>query len=982
VTLISRIVYIFIFCLVFDAVYAQQQIKICALRVDFQPDQNPLTTGDGLFLYDSSRVTPYTIDPPPHDRSYFQDQILAVNNYYQAASRGLLQIKGTVFPRVQNSAYRLPHDMGYYNPNTTVAENNRQLAQLFFDALTVADQDSQIHFNDFDLVTIFHAGVGKDIDFGFDSTPQDLPSLYLNPDFFAAVLDTDFTGIAVDNGTVQIDRGIIMPETESQEGLEIAITGIFASNIGNYLGLYDLFSPSTKKSGIGRFGLMDVGLFNLYGLVPAIPCAYSRKLLDWDIPQILDIPRDTVYVNRFDGISRMGTTVYQIPINNEEYYLVEYRGDNSVKIDSLYAVLAENRPAPPTYLELLKTYFAQAIEVSDSTGVLLKIKDYDWGLPGAGILIWHIDESVIAAKGPLNAVNDDRNNRGVDLEEADGSQDIGYDYTIVEPGYRSEQGTWLDFWFDGNPAPLYRNEFSPHSAPNTLTNRVFANSHITLKNFSAAEGTRMSFTYQRDYFEPGFPIRLEETGNASTYGSPLTVPLTGFMNPVIFTTNDSGQIFAFTAAGKGLLTTGNHLVAEMLRKERPAISFADQDGDSQADQLIACVQSGLIQGFSLQDQNADSLLDTLFSVHINQRLTTPPIVQNPYFYIGLQNNRVYRFTFSGQIDSIYQFNKVINGLTVISTDDLVVSTLSDSLDYLPPTVVDLNSDGRMDRVFFDRNTQIKIELYGNSVKDVELPGRIVAAPAFGDANGDGYYEIFFNLADQVYGLYFNGAMVNNFPIHPSLLAGEQLCGTPLLFDVDGDMHTDILTCTTQGQVLAFNLQGHLLDGFPFSTGEHPTGSPVAVDYDNDDRMELFVETTSGDIFGWQLETSATGNKVWWNQASANYRQNNFLTTLLEPREFTGPDLLPAGSVYNYPNPNTADFTLIRYYLREEARVQFRIFDLAGDLIDTFNGAGQGQQYNEVRWDLHSISSGVYLCQIEARSAKARQVRLIKILVIK
>jgi hypothetical protein len=39
-------------------------------------------------------------------------------------------------------------------------------------------------------------------------------------------------------------------------------------------------------------------------------------------------------------------------------------------------------------------------------------------------------------------------------------------------------------------------------------------------------------------------------------------------------------------------------------------------------------------------------------------------------------------------------------------------------------------------------------------------------------------------------------------------------------------------------------------------------------------------------------------------------------------------------------------------------------------------------HNEIRWDLENISSGVYLCRLEAVSASDKQIRLIKILVIK
>ena len=70
-------------------VFAQQELKICAIRVEFQEDQNELTTGNGLFNYDTTGITQFTIDPPPHDRSYFQDQIIAVKNYYLDADEVL-----------------------------------------------------------------------------------------------------------------------------------------------------------------------------------------------------------------------------------------------------------------------------------------------------------------------------------------------------------------------------------------------------------------------------------------------------------------------------------------------------------------------------------------------------------------------------------------------------------------------------------------------------------------------------------------------------------------------------------------------------------------------------------------------------------------------------------------------------------------------------------------------------------------------------
>ena len=59
-------------------------LRILALRAEFQTDQNDSTTGDGSFLMDSPAEP--TIDPPPHDLDYFQGQLKALSNYYNAYS--------------------------------------------------------------------------------------------------------------------------------------------------------------------------------------------------------------------------------------------------------------------------------------------------------------------------------------------------------------------------------------------------------------------------------------------------------------------------------------------------------------------------------------------------------------------------------------------------------------------------------------------------------------------------------------------------------------------------------------------------------------------------------------------------------------------------------------------------------------------------------------------------------------------------------
>jgi hypothetical protein len=91
--------------------------------------------------------------------------------------------------------------------------------------------------------------------------------------------------------------------------------------------------------------------------------------------------------------------------------------------------------------------------------------------------------------------------------------------------------------------------------------------------------------------------------------------------------------------------------------------------------------------------------------------------------------------------------------------------------------------------------------------------------------------------------------------------------------------------------------------------------------------------------------------------------------------------MPAKKIYNYPNPNIDDFTYIRYFLTDNSDVNIKIFDLAGDIVDSFKGPGDGGVDQQVKWNVSDIESGVYLCRVEAKSEGKSEVRIIKIMVV-
>jgi hypothetical protein len=132
-------------------------------------------------------------------------------------------------------------------------------------------------------------------------------------------------------------------------------------------------------------------------------------------------------------------------------------------------------------------------------GVITEISNYNLGLPASGLLIWHIDEKKIREGLDSFSINSDRKHRGIDLEEADGAQDMGYISNLfTDPS----SGYWGDMWFAENQEYFRANaegsmDFSSFTHPNTKSNSG-ANSGVNISNISKAGGT-MSFTLSSSY---------------------------------------------------------------------------------------------------------------------------------------------------------------------------------------------------------------------------------------------------------------------------------------------------------------------------------------------------------------------------------------------------------------------------------------------------------------------------------------------------
>ena len=158
-------------------------LKILAVMVQFQKDEDSRTSGNGQF--DLSTTQQKIIDAPPRDSAYFADHFYFAKNYFTKASNGKQNISSTVLGTV----ITLPKKMQDYAQTNN---DNTLLARLAEETWRAADSlNPKFPFQQYNVFIIFHAGSGKDVDLrgslGYDPTPYDLPSLYFSLNGFRKI---------------------------------------------------------------------------------------------------------------------------------------------------------------------------------------------------------------------------------------------------------------------------------------------------------------------------------------------------------------------------------------------------------------------------------------------------------------------------------------------------------------------------------------------------------------------------------------------------------------------------------------------------------------------------------------------------------------------------------------------------------------------------------------------------------------------------
>jgi hypothetical protein len=979
------------------SVLADDTVKILAVMVSFQEDRDGATFGNGKFgsIY-SQNYGNDILDPLPHDRDYFESHLTFVKNYYQKVSNGKVDVQFTILP----DTFSVTKTMRNYSP-TPGSDDFTPMGQFAEEVWTKADEMYPgLPFSDYNLFVIFHAGVGRDISLpGSLGNDRDLPSVYLGENSLKNIFGPAFDGFPVSNGAFKIKNSMIIPETESRELesitgkylIEITINGLIVANVASYLGLPDLFDTNTGLSAIGRFGLMDgQAIFAYNGCFPPEPSAWEKIYLGWaDEVEIAPGSYDLNLVTKL-AAALADTVILKVPLNSSEYYLIENRQRDVFNDGSQVTIKSNGNILTKNFTKDTTGFYSS--DTDSLSGVVLDVDEFDWALPGNGIVIWHIDQNVIDEKLAENKINTDKKRRGVDVEEADGVQDIGEQFTTIFGDVVIVEGTEQVFWYADNKAELFKNIFNKDSRPDTKTN-TGANSLITIKDFSSISN-RMSFKieYGDSVIKPLFVLN-----DLPPYsGQSLTV------------VNSNSSLFAVNSFGALTITDGYSIFDSIA-------SFSDYKPASvlynNKSYVIGSILNFIFQyPTRINYWTSDGENSNSGSILLEKLITTPPVIRKTL-------TETYEVLFGTKEGSILVFDleTLTSGNPTIKSELLVepnadiikVSTdqsntfaiaKKDSLNsknyflYYNGITLKFNNQEFLNLVTTKDKDGIDILVisslrdgnyyYNIMMQDIllysfEAPGEISAMGfSLADIKNDGNNYLITYHKEKLFAYNLNGAFADNFPF--ALEDGDEFLGLPLAADIEGDLKSEILAFTKNGMVYAIDGgTGKVVNGFPISFG-----NPLEVDavlFNADIKIGLAGIDQSNSFKGWSI--SSIFSRIDWAETNGNNANTSNLGKASETQKIN--TFFPTTRAYNYPNPVYNGETAIRYFVGEDSKINIKIFDLAGDYVAELYDDAQGGFDNETVWNVSNIQSGVYLARIEASgsSGKSESV-IIKIAVVK
>lgn len=994
-------------------------LKVLALRVEFQEDSSPLTTGNGKMDY-AGYLSPSDglLYDPPHTRGYFQELMKEMKNYYALNSLGKLCIESNVMPSTVFGAYELPHNMLYYGDTTSGEGVETGLCRLMQDAINVADLDPEIRFSDYDLVVIFHAGSCAQTDQAGDS-PFDLECGTVTPSALEAYLGEPY--VLADEGRTKITAASIYPEMARQDTVSLGILGmegvegLVDHEFCHMLGGYDLYDVTYNSMGVGSWSIMgyggwlgDWGLGVPPGTIPSLLDAYHKVLFGWCNPLVVNLPTQNIHLfaAEMDSLlysvrgDSLHPVIIKVPISPTEYYLIENRETDIKHKDTLYVHVEGGIP----------------VSVADG--------EYDFFQPGSGVIVWHIDQNVIDEYGPYNAININPLHKGVKMVEADGIQDYDQFSSLSDENYQIF-GYKFDPFFVGGMNDSLTDRTTPSSAG------YYGKTFMSL-GVNSGPDTVMPTSVDFDLFQPGFP---QSAGSGTAFNAATCADLNQTGHKQLIVSDTTVAICVWNSDGTSFLAghaAGSFARLPNLTTTHSALAVGDITGDNHLE-LVCGADDGKVYAY-----NSSGGIVPGFPKATTNRVTAAPVLCDldhdgkQEIIVGSTDGNLYVWKGDGtnypnfpvRLGSEIRGAVALTDLTkpqiavlgsdgnlfLVNLDGTIAPGFPKSLGtgslytYAAPVVGDFDRDGNKEiACVVSGGYDYKIVTTGldGTIRyhsQTRIRNPFLGTPALGDINKDGYLDAVMTSYNGIYAFNRNGTPVSGFPLEQESLYVDTIVAfgglwsveypfmfnsSPVLGDVSGNGDLDVIVGSPYFGVLGFDgLTGKKLDYFPLSTMAGVSATPLICDLTGDGKTEIAVGSDDGIFHVWKLPGD-TASLAW-----GGFLKDPSHTGLYTEQELPAQPVASRQIIskfYIYPNPaGNGNLAYARFRLgtASNASARVKILDVSGHPLMEMTASAYAAADNEQSFDVTQIPSGVYLARLEVKCVEGTAVKFCKLAIVR
>ncbi len=982
-------------------------LRLAVFRVDFlQDSEGDATTSDGTFDLRTD-VTGVPVDPPPHDRGYFEKHAEALARFYAAQSYGSLVIETTVLPEDPEGAYHLQDTADYGPWQVAQADEVILNAEEFVtDAINAVDAQGAVDFSAFDAFVVVHAGPDFQGDINRDS-PGDIPSFTLT------------LGESLSVSTGKVGRVLVLPETVSQDGRLAALNGVFAHEFGHVLGLPDLYNIFNGIPQVGYWSLMDSG-DNIEAIIvdPDIPdstteSGFGEYYVSGAFPTSFDpwckmqiFPKGIAPLVVEESLAEnleaveVNPDLPYVSIDGAEYFLIENR-----------ALDLDGNGFPFVQQDSTTGVFMGPVDDPDNPGAGGRL-EYDAVLPGGGVFIWHIDDKiVIPAMNDRGQVNLATGFRGIAVVEADGIWDQG----------RFNLGRPEDAFYLGN-----NTLFAPGTIPGSEANDG-AWSGIRVE-VTSAPARFMGVSIERPLAHKGWPFYLPQNPSVSFSGEDLAVADLdgdGAGNPVFHVDgleagrpqglHGVGYVFHDDEADADRFGLFGRTPNPLLGGLSATSGFTTEAGASPRP-AVAAVES-VVGRVHLWSPDGEELMASQVAM---PALTPPVLIDRPagadWVLFGGEGG-IYAQTADGQIALAKEHNLVTGrrptSNLAVATDDpwaddpnivaaaalafeggrLIMAPVAETTDRAVFSwVLPFEPDHLMIAHVIPEELSAPrvVAVSDDSVEVVSFWGVPEAAwalpegagpilpPAAADIDGDGIAEIVL-LGENGLVMAYNGD-------------GSPALGWPRdipapgrdlkVLDVDGDAILDVMALDGAGRMHAWTGRGEALDEHPRALGPYAVNAGAVADLDGDGRLTWVGPAEGGVLLAMRLPGALARDGDWLGAGGSGASYVGLGP--LPVADLTQPDLGPERLIV-YPNPVRAEGAEIRFLLDSGESATLELLDLTGQeltgaRLDRRGGFRAGE--NAVHWDTGGVAPGLYFCRLVREKEGRRTVDLARVVVMR